>query len=372
MTRDQRSETRTRRVILVREVRVVVPSAAPSAVAPVVPSLIRPLLQPLSAKHHPAMASRQEAGYRRRPALVPARSPQHPGHGAADATGPPPDRPRPAELFRLGALVSPGAAGTVIGLYALTLSGHPGPDPDRAVHRRQPRPGGAAADQARDAPRVGGHAHLRLAFALAAGFLLSVIPPLVTQGRNLIDDLPDYLASPGHSAQFRELDDRYNVSDQLQGLAGTADPAWERAARLHQPGLRGGVQQPHHPGLHRLLHGRHAEDPHRGGAVVPMDRRPHARRVVDLVVDKVGGYMIGNLIISLIAGVASYIAFLVLRVPFAVPLAFLIAVCDLIPMIGATLGRSLASRWPCSPPACGPPPSWSPPSSSPTSSWRTT
>jgi predicted PurR-regulated permease PerM len=72
-----------------------------------------------------------------------------------------------------------------------------------------------------------------------------------------------------------------------------------------------------------------------------MDRRPHARRVVDLVVDKVGGYMIGNIIISLIAGVVSFIAFTILGVPFAVPLAFLIAICDLIPMIGATLGAVL-------------------------------
>jgi predicted PurR-regulated permease PerM len=70
----------------------------------------------------------------------------------------------------------------------------------------------------------------------------------------------------------------------------------------------------------------------------PVERRPRAHQVVDLVVDKVGGYMIGNIIISLIAGVASYIAFALLGVPFAVPLAFLVAICDLIPMIGATLG----------------------------------
>jgi predicted PurR-regulated permease PerM len=70
----------------------------------------------------------------------------------------------------------------------------------------------------------------------------------------------------------------------------------------------------------------------------PVDRRPRARQVVDLVVDKVGGYMIGNIIISLIAGLASFIAFSLLRVRFAVPLAFVVALCDLIPMIGATLG----------------------------------
>jgi len=49
-------------------------------------------------------------------------------------------------------------------------------------------------------------------------------------------------------------------------------------------------------------------------------------------------YMIGNLLISLAAGVASFAVFTALGMPFAVPLAFVVALCDLIPMIGATLG----------------------------------
>src|SRR4029450_911468 len=48
--------------------------------------------------------------------------------------------------------------------------------------------------------------------------------------------------------------------------------------------------------------------------------------------------MLGNIIVSLIAGVTSFIAFTLLGVPFPVPLAFVVAICDLIPMIGATLG----------------------------------
>jgi predicted PurR-regulated permease PerM len=54
--------------------------------------------------------------------------------------------------------------------------------------------------------------------------------------------------------------------------------------------------------------------------------------------NKVGDYMIGNLLISLAAGLASFAVFAALGVPFAVPLAFVVALCDLIPMIGATLG----------------------------------
>jgi predicted PurR-regulated permease PerM len=48
--------------------------------------------------------------------------------------------------------------------------------------------------------------------------------------------------------------------------------------------------------------------------------------------------MIGNLLISLAAGLATFAVLQALGVPFAVPLAFVVALFDLIPMIGATLG----------------------------------
>jgi predicted PurR-regulated permease PerM len=51
----------------------------------------------------------------------------------------------------------------------------------------------------------------------------------------------------------------------------------------------------------------------------------------------VGGYVTGNLLISLIAGVSTTIVLLVLGVPFAVALGLLVAILDLIPLAGATL-----------------------------------
>jgi hypothetical protein len=58
--------------------------------------------------------------------------------------------------------------------------------------------------------------------------------------------------------------------------------------------------------------------------------------------DKVGAYMIGNIVVSIIVGLAAFAALARLGVPFAVPPAFVVAVTDLIPMIGATLG---AAAW---------------------------
>jgi predicted PurR-regulated permease PerM len=256
----------------------------------------------------------------------------------------PPDRLRPAVLVRTGALVSLGAAATLIGLYALytvrailvriliALFIAVSLDPAvRWLTRRGMRRGVAVT------------LIFLLAFVLAAAFLYSVIPPLVTQGRNLIDDLPGYLGRlQSRSSQYRELDDRYHISNQLEGLAGTLPGRLGSGVLGFTSRVFGAVFN----SLTILVFTVYfmADMPRIRAGVVrlfPVARRPRARRVVDLVVDKVGGYMIGNIIISLIAGVASYIAFAVLGVPFAVPLAFLVAVFDLIPMIGATLGAVL-------------------------------
>jgi predicted PurR-regulated permease PerM len=253
----------------------------------------------------------------------------------------PPDRLRPGLLFRWGALFSLGAATTVIALYALytvrailvrvlialfiAISLDPAV---RLLARRGMRRGVAVT------------LIFLLAFALFAGFLISVIPPLVDQFRNLVDDLPGYLARlQARSAQFRRLNDRFNVTDQLQGLVGTL-PSRLGTGVL---GLTGRVFGAVFNTLTVLVFTIYfmADMPRIRTGVVrlfPVARRPRARQVVDLVVDKVGGYMIGNIIISIIAGVASLIAFTVLGVPFPVPLAFIVAICDLIPMIGATLG----------------------------------
>src|SRR6266571_5013837 len=109
-----------------------------------------------------------------------------------------------------------------------------------------------------------------LVLAVVVAFLVSIIPPLVSQFQTLATDLP-----------------------RLQA------------------------------GLVRLM---------------PRARRARSAEVVGLVVGKVGDYMIGNILISVVAGIASYLAFLVIHVPFAIPLAILVAFTDLIPMVGATLG----------------------------------
>jgi predicted PurR-regulated permease PerM len=55
----------------------------------------------------------------------------------------------------------------------------------------------------------------------------------------------------------------------------------------------------------------------------------------------VSGYVTGNLLLSVIAGVSSTIAALIRGVPFALALGLVVAILDLIPLAGATLAGLL-------------------------------
>ena len=73
-------------------------------------------------------------------------------------------------------------------------------------------------------------------------------------------------------------------------------------------------------------------------SVVPHRRREAVRRVGTEIGRAISGYMVGNLLVSLVAGSTAFICLLALGVPSPVVLALWVAFADLIPLVGATLG----------------------------------
>ena len=179
-----------------------------------------------------------------------------------------------------------------------------------------------------------------VALGLTAAFLQSVIPALVDQFHTMVRDFPRYMTSLQHrSASFRQITDRFHLTTQadkllasLPGkLSGGAAGFTRRTFSTLASALLVVVLT-----IYFLV-----DLPRLQRSVVQLFPRAHRdrfARIADVMVDKVGSYMIGNIAISLIAGVAAFAALTALGVPFAVPLAFLVAVTDLIPLIGATLG----------------------------------
>ena len=77
--------------------------------------------------------------------------------------------------------------------------------------------------------------------------------------------------------------------------------------------------------------------------VVPEGSRARWRRAGSGVSDAVGGYVGGNLLISVIAGTVTTLLLLATHVPYPVPLGILVAFFDLIPLVGATIGTVIVA-----------------------------
>ena len=78
-------------------------------------------------------------------------------------------------------------------------------------------------------------------------------------------------------------------------------------------------------------------------ALLPETSQPRWRQIGRDIYRTVGGYVAGNLLISIIAGVASALVLLIMGVPFAFALGLLVAILDLIPLAGATLATIIVS-----------------------------
>lgn len=176
--------------------------------------------------------------------------------------------------------------------------------------------------------------------ALTAGILWAVIPPLVRQADGLTSDFPTYLDRVrGASPTLRRLESGLGLRSRIDGLTR------ELPVRLAEQSLEFGrrfldallsLLLVSVLAIYLMLDLARL----RRGLVRLFPKRHRARvsDVINVTIEKVGAYMIGNLLISLIAGISTLIALTALRVPFALPLAVFVAVADLIPFVGATIG----------------------------------
>jgi predicted PurR-regulated permease PerM len=71
--------------------------------------------------------------------------------------------------------------------------------------------------------------------------------------------------------------------------------------------------------------------------LLPERLQPRWRKIGHEVYRTVGGYVSGNLLISLIAGTLTTVVLLAVGVPYAVALGVIVAILDLIPLAGATI-----------------------------------
>ncbi|PZS29393.1 MAG: AI-2E family transporter [Pseudonocardiales bacterium] len=195
---------------------------------------------------------------------------------------------------------------------------------------------------------------LRRGMAVALVFLLvisffvgvgvAIVPPIVNQVGGLIDNAPDYLTNLRSNGTFHSLDKRFHIvqhaTDGVSSIGTKAAGGVLGVGKVVLSGVFNTLTV-----LILTLYFVSAFDRIKDGGyrLVPRSRRARAALIGDEILNGVGGYVAGALGIAFIAGAATLIWAAALGVPYPLALALVVAVTDLIPLVGATIGAVMVT-----------------------------
>lgn len=179
---------------------------------------------------------------------------------------------------------------------------------------------------------------------------LIVVPPFVTGAQDLAKEAPTYAQQARDFADknptLRKLEKNYGVLTQLQNEARKLPRKVGTGAATTLSDIGVTLINSIFAGVTILIlsiflladGGRWVK---RWLKSHPEDRAQRLERTLNRIAAAVGNYVAGALVQATIAGVTTFIVLEILGVPFAAPLAVIVALFDLIPLVGATIGALL-------------------------------
>jgi predicted PurR-regulated permease PerM len=195
--------------------------------------------------------------------------------------------------------------------------------------------------------RTLGVAVVTVAFLLLlAGIFAAVVPPIVAQVDQLIHAAPHLITQlQDRNSVVGRLNAKYHVLDalraQVSGGSGKLALGGVLNIGLAVFGTLAATVTlvvltiyflANLPAIRRALY-----------RTVPASRRARVEVLGDEISARVGGYVLGNLFTSVVAGVGTFVFLEIVQVPYAVALGVLVAVLDLIPVVGSTVGGILVT-----------------------------
>jgi predicted PurR-regulated permease PerM len=176
--------------------------------------------------------------------------------------------------------------------------------------------------------------------AIIGGFLAAAVPPLTSQTTALAHQVPTYIHQlQNHNSELGRLNDRYHVQQRLtsllssrgSSLIGGVLGAGELVVSTFSELLAVIVLTIYFlaglPAIKLFFY-----------RMIPHSRRPRVILLTDQITVKVGGYVLGNVLTSAIAGFGTFIWMIIFGIPYPALLGLLVAILDLIPVIGSTIG----------------------------------
>ncbi len=177
---------------------------------------------------------------------------------------------------------------------------------------------------------------------LLGGIAFAFARPVITQSVEFADDLPATIDRIRDAPVIRDLRERFDIdsrvgsvgSDLPNQLVGLSGPLLTVFASIGQA-IVGFISIVVFT-IFLLLYGPRLV--RTSDEALPDQVRGPTTRIAERSMRAVSGWVVGNVLTSVVAAIASLMALLALGVPYAFLLALWVAVADLVPLIGATMG----------------------------------
>ncbi len=178
--------------------------------------------------------------------------------------------------------------------------------------------------------------------SVIGGLLYIVIPPLISQTRQVVEKAPTYInAIETSDSRQAELARKYNIPDTLEGI-------YERqSSRVTE------ISGPVFTTAKRVISTVAAlltvlvltffmvvEGPawlERFWMLQSEEKRKHRKKLANEMYKVVTGYVNGQLLIATLGATSAYIALRIIGIPYALPLTGVVWFLNLVPLIGATI-----------------------------------
>ncbi len=177
---------------------------------------------------------------------------------------------------------------------------------------------------------------------LLGGVAFAFARPVITQSVEFADDLPATIDRIRDAPLIRDLRERFDIdsrvgsvgSDLPNQLVGLSGPLLAVFASIGQA-IVGFISIVVFT-IFLLLYGPRLV--RSGDEALPDQVRGPTTRIAERSMRAVSGWVVGNVLTSVVAAIAALVALLSLGLPYASLLALWVAVADLVPLIGATIG----------------------------------
>ena len=181
---------------------------------------------------------------------------------------------------------------------------------------------------------------------IIGGFLWALVPPLVNQTGDFLDNLPQYVENISQGDNFvSDFVNRYDLDTEIKEFG---DNLGDRLGDTSGPIFSGiniiGAALVSLLTVLVLTFFMLIEGPawlDKFWKLQPASKRKHRQQLAQKMYSVITGYVNGQLVIALFASFMSLIAMLIVGIPYALPLAGVVGLFGLIPLVGATLASLL-------------------------------